>query len=104
MEINQHETHKVNPRLEDLELGGRRQHTGEERRGQDDVPRPALAVDLRVEAAGDVTRHAAGQSVQDDGRRVDGAVAVHVEHPQQRHDDDSYDNRAITPEVCIYKP
>lgn len=62
--------------------------TGEERRGEDDVPHPALAVDLRVEAAGHVARHAAGQGVQHDGRRVDGAVAVHVKHSQQRHDDD----------------
>lgn len=54
--------------------------TREERRGEDDVPHPALAVDLCVEAARDVTRHTAGQSVQDDGCRVDGTVAMHVEH------------------------
>lgn len=66
--------------------------TGEERRGEDDVPHPALAVDLRIEAAGHEARHTAGQSVQDDSCRVDGAVAVHVEHSQQCHDDDSYCN------------
>ncbi len=80
--------------------------TGEERRGEDDVPHPALAVDLRVEAARHVARHAAGQSVQDDGCRVDGAVAVHIEHPQQRHDNDSCRNDETdqTPafKVCTY--
>lgn len=78
--------------------------TGEERRGEDDVPHPALAVDLRVEAARHIARHAAGQSVQDDGCRVDGTVAVHIEHPQQRHNDDSYcnDETDQTPAfVCI---
>lgn len=63
--------------------------TGKERRGQDDVPHPTLAVDLRVEAARDVARHAAGQSVQNDGGGVNGAVVVRVEHSQERHDDDS---------------
>lgn len=63
--------------------------TRKERWGEDDVPHPALAVDLRVEAAGYISWHTAGQSVQHDGSRVDGAVVVHVEHSQQRHDDDS---------------
>lgn len=63
--------------------------TGEERRGEDDVPHPALAVDLCVEAAGHVAWHTAGQRVQDDGGRVDGTMAMHIEHPQQRHQDDS---------------
>lgn len=63
--------------------------TRKERRGEDDVPHPALTVDLRVETAGHVSRHAAGQSVQDDGGGVDGAVVVHVEHSEQRHEDDA---------------
>lgn len=61
--------------------------TGEERRGEDDVPHPALATDLCVEAARHVAGHAASQGVQDYGCRVDCAVAVHVEHSQQCHDD-----------------
>jgi len=61
--------------------------TWEQRRREDDVPHPALAVDLCVEAARDVARHAAGQRVQDDSCRVDGTVAVYVEHAKQRHDD-----------------
>lgn len=63
--------------------------TGEERRGEDDVPHPALAADLRVEAARHVSGHAAGQGVHHDGGRVDGAVVVHVEHAEERHDDDA---------------
>lgn len=69
--------------------------TGEERRGEDDVPHPALAVDLCVEAAWHVAWHTAGQSVQDDSRGVDGTVAVHIEHSQQCHDDDSYRSEEI---------
>ena len=85
--------------------------TGEERRGEDDVPHPALAVDLCVEAARHVARHAAGQRVQDDGCRVDGAVAVHVEHSQQSHEDDSFckeeaewsDSKTVTEHIRLYQ-
>ena len=73
--------------------------TGEQAGGEDDVPDPALAVDLRVEAAGDVARHAAGQGVQHDGGGVDGAVAVHVEHPQQRHDNNRYGDKRTQTET-----
>lgn len=66
--------------------------TREEGRGEDDVPHPALAVNLRVETARDVAGHAAGQSVQDNSCRVDGAMAMHVKHSQQRHDNDPCGN------------
>lgn len=61
--------------------------TGEERWCEDDVPHPALAVDLCVETARDVAWHTAGQSIQDDGCWIDGAMAVHIEHSQQCHED-----------------
>lgn len=68
--------------------------TWEQAGGENDVPDPALAVDLRVEAAGAVTRYAARQGIQHDGGRVDGTMAMDIKHAEQRHDDDSYRERS----------
>lgn len=67
--------------------------TWEEWRGENDIPDPALAMYLCVEATGAVSWHAARQRVQHDGRRVDSTMAMHVKHSQQRHDDDPYSNQ-----------
>lgn len=51
-------------------------------------------MDLCVEAAGAVARHAARQGIKHDGSGVDGAVAMDVKHAKQRHDYDSYKERS----------
>ena len=63
-----------------------REKTGRE----NDVPHPALASNLPVEVAGHIARDAAGQGIQQDGCRVNGSMTVHIEHAQQRHDNNAY--------------
>lgn len=76
------------------------QLTREKRWSEYNIPHPALAVDLCVEAARDVAWDTAGQSVQDDSCWVDGTMAVHIERSQQCHYDDRCSNEES---VCHYQ-
>lgn len=60
--------------------------TREEWGGENNVPHPSLAIDLCVKAAGDISWHAACQSIEDNCCWVDGTVTMYIEHSQQRHD------------------
>lgn len=76
--------------------------TREEAGGENDVPHPTLASNLPVEVAGHVARDAAGQGIQQDGCRVNGPMTVHIEHAQQRHDNNAC--RVVVESLCQVSP
>lgn len=63
--------------------------TGEEGGGENDVPNPALTMDLGVEATGAVSRNTASQRIQYNCCRIYGSMVMHIKHPEQCHDDNS---------------
>ena len=68
------------------------------------VPHPVMAAYLLEHIGRDISGHARGEGIQENGSGVHGVMSMDIEHPQESHDNDGYGkSQKLTAITCTQK-